>query len=525
MHRMDRFRAAPSDSPSPAPVRGGSVRTPSAGSNVSAPGPVSEPPPTPTIAFVLKGYPRLSETFITQEILAVEARGIRLHIVSLRHPTEANVHPVHARVRAPVTYLPEYLHEEPARVFRAWRRVRRWPRYGRTLRLWLRDLVRDPTRNRVRRFGQAVVLADELPPEVTHIHAHFLHTPASVARYAAHLTGRKWTGSAHAKDIWTTPRWEKREKLHDAEWVVTCTAVNRAELDALAPGRVELVRHGLDFDEFPPSPPPSRAEGEPPVLTILSVGRAVEKKGYPDLIAALSRLPAEPAWRFVHVGGGPLIESIRGLAERAGLADRTEWVGAIARPELLARLRAADLFVLASRVARDGDRDGLPNVLLEAQSQGLPCVATRVSAIPELIEDGVTGVLSPPGDPEALAAAIERLLRDRGLRLRLGAAGERRVRADFSSAAGADRLAVKFRALLGRRTPADEGIVPYGQPIARGAADGRSDAPVDASPDPDPEAAAGAAGAGLSATEAEVEVETGPAPGAARGERAADRAA
>ena len=497
---------------------------PPAESNVSAP--VSEPPPTPTIAFVLKGYPRLSETFITQEILAVEARGLRLHLVSLRHPTEASVHPVHDRVRAPVTYLPEYLHEEPARVFRAWRRVRRWPGYGRTLRLWLRDLVRDPTRNRVRRFGQAVVMADELPPEVTHIHAHFLHTPASVARYAAHLTGRKWTGSAHAKDIWTTPRWEKREKLNDAEWVVTCTAVNRAELDAIAPGRVELVRHGLDLDEFPPPPAPSRAEGEPPVLTILSVGRAVEKKGYPDLIAALARLPAEPAWRFVHVGGGPLIESIRGLAERAGIADRTEWVGAIARPELLARLRAADLFVLACRIARDGDRDGLPNVLLEAQSQGLPCVATRVSAIPELIEDGVTGLLCPPGNPDALAAAIERLLRDRGLRRRLAVAGERRVRADFSSVAGADRLAVKFRALLGRPTPADEGIAPHGQPPAPGAADGRADAPVDASPNPDPEdseARAGMAGAGPSATEAEVEARS--APGAARGERAADRAA
>ena len=494
---------------------------PSAESNV--PASVSEPARTPTIAFVLKGYPRLSETFITQEILAVEARGLRLHLVSLRHPTEASVHPVHDRVRAPVTYLPEYLHEEPARVLRAWRRVRRWPGYGRTLRLWLRDLVRDPTRNRVRRFGQAVVMADELPPEVTHIHAHFLHTPASVARYAAHLTGRKWTGSAHAKDIWTTPRWEKREKLNDAQWVVTCTAVNRAELDALAPGRVELVRHGLDLDEFPPAPPPSRVEGEPPVLTILSVGRAVEKKGYPDLIAALARLPAEPAWRFVHVGGGPLIENIRGLAERAGIADRTEWVGAIARPELLARLRTADLFVLACRIARDGDRDGLPNVLLEAQSQGLPCVATRVSAIPELIEDGVTGLLCPPGNPEAFAAAIEQLLRDPGLRRRLAVAGERRVRAEFSSVAGADRLAVKFRALLGRPTPADEGIAPHGQAISQGAADGRADAPVDASPDPAPEARSGAAGAGLSVTEAEVEA--GPAPGAARGERAADRAA
>ena len=367
---------------------------------------MSEPPPAPpaSIAFVLKGYPRLSETFITQEILALEARGLRLHLVSLRHPTEASVHPVHARVRAPVTYLPEYLHREPVRVLRAWRQVRRWPRYRAALRLWLRDLARDPTRNRVRRFGQAVVMAHELPREVTHIHAHFLHTPASVARYAAHLTGRKWTGSAHAKDIWTTSRREKREKLHDAEWVVTCTAVNRAELDALAPGRVELVRHGLDLEEFPP--PPRLADPARAPLTILSVGRAVEKKGYPDLVAALARLPETPAWRFVHVGGGPLVAALRGLAERAGIADRTEWAGALARPELLARLRAADVFVLASRIARDGDRDGLPNVLLEAQSQGLACVATRVSRDPRAHRgrgDGDPRAAGRPGRPRRRA--------------------------------------------------------------------------------------------------------------------------
>lgn len=312
-------------------------------------------------------------------------------------------------------------------------------------------------------------MAHELPPGVAHVHAHFLHTPASVARYAAHLTGLNWTGSAHAKDIWTTSRWEKREKLEDAEWVVTCTAVNRDELDALAPGRVELVYHGLDFAEFPP--PPARAPaGERAVPTIVSVGRAVEKKGYPDLIAALARLPAELKWRFVHVGGGPQSALLRKVAAKAGIADRIEWAGALARPELIARLRAADVFVLASRIARDGDRDGLPNVLLEAQSQGLACVATRVSAIPELIEDGVTGLLAPPGDPAALASALERLLRDPSLRERLGAAGERRVRSEFSSVVGADRLAVKFRDLLGMDAAAGRAAPPVHAAVAAPAA-------------------------------------------------------
>ena len=424
------------------------------------------------IAFVLKGYPRLSETFITQEILALEARGLRLHLFSLRRPTEAHAHPVHQRVAAPVTYLPEYLYQEPFRVLRAWRRVRRLPGYREVRRTWLRDLVRDRTPNRVRRFGQALVLASELPAEAAHVHAHFLHTPASVARYAARLTGRRWTCSAHAKDIWTIPEWEKREKLADAEWAVTCTAVNRGVLDALAPpGRVELVRHGLDFEEFPPAPPraphppgtgagPSAGGEVGTAPTILSVGRAVEKKGYPDLIAALARLPDSLAWRFVHVGGGPLGPELRRRAERAGIANRVEWAGALARPALLARLRAADLFVLASRIARDGDRDGLPNVLLEAQSQGLACLATRVSAIPELVEDEVTGLLVPSGDPAALAAGMERLLRDPALRRRLGAAGERRVRAEFSSGIGADRLAAKFRGVLGREPLPGRGAPP-----------------------------------------------------------------
>ncbi len=400
------------------------------------------------IGFVLKGYPRLSETFITQEILALEARGLRLRLYSLRHPTEARAHPVHERVAAAVTYLPEYLYREPLRVLRAWRRARRLPGYRAVRRLWLRDLARDRTPNRVRRFGQALVLASELPSEVVHLHAHFLHTPASVTRYAARLAGREWTCSAHAKDIWTTPEWEKREKLADARWTVTCTAVNRDALAALAPpGRVELVYHGLDLEEFPPPPAPSSRDADAAAV-VLSVGRAVEKKGYPDLIAALARLPATLAWRFVHVGGGPLGAELGRLAERAGIAERTEWAGALTRPELLARLRAADLFVLASRVARDGDRDGLPNVLLEAQSQGLACLATRVSAIPELIEDGATGLLVPPGDPAALAAGLERLLREPALRRRLGAAGERRVRTEFSSGAGADRLAARFREVL-----------------------------------------------------------------------------
>jgi glycosyltransferase involved in cell wall biosynthesis len=398
------------------------------------------------VAFVLKGYPRLSETFIAQEIAALEKRGLDILIVSLRRPTDGRRHAVHREIRAPVLYLPEYLLLEPLRVLRAFFRVKvAW-------RAWWKDFLRDPTPNRMRRLGQAVVLAAEAPRDITWLHAHFLHTPASVARYAALMLGLPWSGSAHAKDVWTTPEWEKREKLAACEWLVTCTAANRDHLAALAPpGRVELVYHGLDLARFPPAPP--KPERHP--VTILSVCRMVEKKGVDVLLDALARLQGR--WRFVHVGGGPLAERMKRRARELGIADRIVWRGALTQDEVLAEYRAADLFALASRVARDGDRDGLPNVLAEAQSQGLACVATRVSAIPELVRDGATGLLVAENDPAALAGAIETLIADPARRRALGAAGQARVRAEFGLERNLDRLAEKFdpKLVLGAEAGSD----------------------------------------------------------------------
>jgi glycosyltransferase involved in cell wall biosynthesis len=401
------------------------------------------------VAFVLKGYPRLSETFIAQEIRALEQRGLDILIMSLRHPTDGATHPVHRQIKAPVLYLPEYLKDEPRRVWRGWRRARRMAGYGAAWQAWLRDLLRDPTPNRIRRFGQAVVLAAELPADIGQLHAHFLHTPASVARYAAAMRGLDWSVSAHAKDIWTIPDWEKREKLAAARWAVTCTETGREHLAALAPrpDKVMLSYHGLDLDRF--APPAARVEdgdrsnaGRPVVL--LSVGRAVAKKGYDDLLAALALLQADLSWRLVHIGGGALAGKLKREAARLGLSERIDWRGAQSQPEVLSAYREADLFVLAAKVAKDGDRDGLPNVLLEAQSQGLACVATALPGIAELIEDGRTGLLVAPNDPAALAAALEMLIRDPEIRRRLGAAGEARVRREFDMNSGIDRLAEHF---------------------------------------------------------------------------------
>ena len=406
-------------------------------------------PCIPRVAFVLKGYPRLSETFIAQEIAALERRGLDIAIVSLRHPTDRARHPLHDRIRAPVLYLPEYLKDEPRRLLTGWRQARKLPGYRAARLMWLADLVRDPTPNRIRRWGQALVLAAELPAGIDHLHAHFLHTPASVARYAAAVRGLRWSVSAHAKDIWTIPDWEKRGKLAGAAWAVTCTSDGCGHLAALAPspGAVGLVYHGLDFERFPPSRriPGTFDGGDParPVI-ILSVGRAVAKKGYDDLLTALALLPPGLAWRFVHVGGGALADRLKRAALRLGIADRIEWRGARAQPDVLAAYREADLFVLAAKVTRDGDRDGLPNVLMEAQSQRLACVASRLPGIAELIEDGVTGTLVPPRDPHALAEALAALICDPARRARLAAAGEARVRRDFDMRHGIDRLAALF---------------------------------------------------------------------------------
>jgi len=402
-----------------------------------------------SVAFVLKGYPRLSESFIAQEIRALEQRGLDIVVYSLRHPTDPARHPVHEEIRAAVHYLPEYLSDDRRRVLRALRRLAgRW-RFYRALGAWLRDLMRDPSANRVRRFGQAAVLASELSGAVDRLHAHFLHTPASVARYASMMSGRPWSCSAHAKDIWTTPDWEKSQKVNDCQWLTVCTHTAAEVLRRVSddPDRVRVNYHGIDLDRFPaPGHAAGGADGtdaRQPVH-ILAVGRAVDKKGLDDLLQALAMLAPDRHWRLTHVGDGELLPRLKSLAADLGIAGRIEWLGALDQARLLPLYRDADLLALASRVSPDGDRDGLPNVLLEAQSQGLPVVSTRVGGIRELVADEVNGLLVGQRDPAALAAALDRLVTDPALRRRLGRAGQARVRERFSLQANIGRLAAQF---------------------------------------------------------------------------------
>ncbi|MEO0393992.1 MAG: glycosyltransferase family 4 protein [Pseudomonadota bacterium] len=383
------------------------------------------------LALVLKGYPRLSETFIAQEIEGLEARGAAITLISLRHPTDKMRHPVHERIQAPVIYLPEYLYQEPWRVLRACFNL---PKGGRrrVLAQWWRDFRRDPTANRVRRLGQAIVLAAALrhgPDTPDLIYGHFIHTPSSVARYASGLLGLPYAISAHAKDIYTSPDWELREKLDGADWAVTCTAGNLAYLQerTSTPDHVHLVYHGLADIAAD-----QQMAKDDSVLRLVTIGRAVPKKGLDTILQALAQLPSELAWHWHHVGAGDLLDGLKNQAQDLGLGDRITWHGAQPQAVVREQLAAADLFLLASRVMGDGDRDGLPNVLMEAAVYSVPTVATTTGAIPEFVENGVSGVLVAPDDPTGMAQAIQALAQDRVRLTAYGEAAQERLQKAFT---------------------------------------------------------------------------------------------
>ena len=350
-------------------------------------------------------------------------------------------------------YLPEYLHEEPLRVWRGlWWTIRRGFLVG-VLGVFWHDLRRNPTRNRLRRLGQACVLARELPTAVDRLYVHYLHTPASVARYTARMRRLPFAISAHAKDIWTIPDWEIREKLADAAWLTTCTSLGFRHLRSLAPNaRLICLPHGIDLARLPASSAcdPAGAGTSPRPIELVTVARAVEKKGLDVLLEALSMLPADIDWRWRHIGGGPLLPRLRATAERLGIAGRVRWLGALAFDDVLAALRRADLFCFASRVAADGDRDGIPNVVAEAMSQCLPVVAARAGAVDELVEDGRTGILVPPDDPGALATAIAGLIRDPARRRAMGRAGRLVIETRFRAGPGIAAIARELAGLAHR---------------------------------------------------------------------------
>lgn len=420
-----------------------------------------------TIGYLLKGFGRTSETFISTEMALLEEAGVRLHVFSFLRLEGQAAHGVHQRIRAEVTYLPEVItpSREGGGGLVAWWRLngprfaaiqravfRRHPwRYVQTLlaalRLGLGGLRRGEGRaamqTSLKEFLQACAIAEAILDRgvdgpIRHLHAHFAHTATTVAMHAASLTGLPFSFTAHAKDIYRVdmnPGDLLLRKMVAARFTVTCTEANRSYLIGLGgdPAKIHRIYHGVDLTLFRESPGeadqgPGVTRAEAPPL-VLSVGRFVEKKGFPDLVEAMRLLwEAGVDCRALIVGGlTPHTETVRAQIEAAGLDEIVTLQHAVPQEELRTIYQRASLFVLPCVITDDGDRDGIPNVLVEALAMGIPVLSTRISGIPELIEDGVTGRLVAPGDPAALAQAIEDLLQNPAERHRLAQAGRERV--------------------------------------------------------------------------------------------------
>jgi glycosyltransferase involved in cell wall biosynthesis len=389
------------------------------------------------IAIILNCYPQTSETFVAQELLGLQRAGLAFDIVSLEKPRNLQRSSLNDEIAAVVHYVPFPLLALPS-VFRAWRRLRSLPGYRAALRVFRGDLMRTANPLLINQFARALIVCDRdrLRDHAGHFHAHFMNRPAAVARYAAAITSVAWSCSAHAKDIWTQSRSNLIAALASSQWTVTCSRHGYEQLRSLSPrpDRIHLSYHGLDVDRFShfaeERPPRTGADPERP-LQILSIARAVPKKGLDVLLRALSTLGKDLHWRLVHVGGGGQLSSLQRLARALAISDRITWLGTRSQDDVFGFYRQADLFVLPCRTAWNGDRDGVPNVLVEASSQRLPCISTTVPGVLELLSNEESAILVPPDDTIALASAIRRLAADPAFRGRLARSAEQRVRQDF----------------------------------------------------------------------------------------------
>lgn len=359
------------------------------------------------IRIVVRKFPKLSETFIAQEIALLEARGHRVEIFALRHSGEAQTQSVTSNLRAPVSYLPRGAGRKAALRGGNARAFARHPvRYLRGLARAASDSRRAPGTRRMRRFFEGAWMAanGERPD---HLHAHFLGDSALVASDAAALDGVSFTISAHAKDIYTTSPELVRRLARRCGALLTCTAHNAAylrELSGVDPDRVHVVYHGIDLERF--APPAARGIVGP-ALQSMSVGRLVPKKGLDTQLRALALLRDRGVDVRHHIyGAGRLAGELDALARSLDLDTRVVFHGAVPSEEIVHGLADSDLFLCTSRLVDDGDRDGIPNTVAEAMAMEVPVVVTGVSGIPELVEDGECGLVVAPEDPTAVASTL-----------------------------------------------------------------------------------------------------------------------
>jgi glycosyltransferase involved in cell wall biosynthesis len=428
--------------------------------------------PAGRLGYLVTSFPRVSETFIINELIELERQGFDVRIYSMVAATDRIRHRLVDEIHSPIRYLPKPLSRSIGTVLadHAWLLIRSPRAYASTL----FHVVTSGEVDLVARFPQAPCLARMLEREgVTHVHAGFVHMPGSLAYIVSLLTGRPYSLATHARDLYHSPPGLLRKKLAGARVVFTCTRYNVGYFQRLSAGggafRVRHVYHGTTLERFSFGP---CGRSEPPV--VLAVARLVEKKGLEDLIQA-SALLRDRGVRFTcHiVGNGELRRSLAELIQRLDLDRIVVLEGGADQDEVIEWYRRATVLALPCRVARDGDRDGIPNVLIEAAACGLPIVSTPVSGIPELIEDGQSGLLVPPQHPAALADAIHVMLQSADLRERVRANARARVESAFDVHRNALVIGEELRAVMNppaerhaRESSGGTQVAPAAVPIA-----------------------------------------------------------
>jgi len=397
------------------------------------------------VGYVVKRFPRVSETFIAQEILELERRGVEVRVFTLDENDQPAPHGWLDRLRAEVVPVP------PDTLRDTWEALReRAAAVGGARRTGThRALVWAFEAEKGRRdLSQALALATEAERRgVDRLHAHFANRPAFVALLAHSLSGIPFSVTAHAKDIYAkppTPAVWRRLARH-ADFIATVSDANlafiRERISARQARKLHRLYNGVDLDAIRPAdraPGPERAAN---TLALVCVARLVPKKGVDDLVAALAALRRDGvSLRCDVVGDGPERESLARQIESNGLADAVTLAGTLPHEEVIARVARADAVVLPCRVVGDGDRDVLPTVLLEAMAAGVACVSTPVGGVPEIVADGETGLLVPERDPAALADALRALAGDPARLVRMGAAARRRAEERFDRRRTVERL-------------------------------------------------------------------------------------
>ena len=411
--------------------------------------------PPVRVAYIVRSWPRLSQTFIVNEVLALERLGLALAIFRMTAADEPAAQDQAAEVRSPVRDLEAALHRDRTAIVAEHLSVflASPGRYLNTLAFVLRGrqlAAGYSTTTRATCFRHAVHFAAVARSEAKRgrsfqrVHAHFAHDPALVGLLAHRLTGISFSLTAHARDLYGIPPVALAARARAASAVVTCCAANAEYLrHTIGGARLHLVHHGVDLEQFRPRPR-SVESGRP---LILSVGRLVEKKGFFDLIDACAELAAEGRpFHCAIYGDGPLRETLQARIEQLGLADIVTLAGARSQRELVPLFQRADVFALTPFITGDGDRDGVPNVLVEAMACGVPVVSTAVGGIADLVRHGENGLLAPPHDAAAVARHLGELLADADRRHAMGARARATVEESFDVRVAARRLAALFGA-------------------------------------------------------------------------------